>query len=154
MKIDVCIDALYWEKDPIESIREVVDAGQKNIEFWTWWNKDIEALERLQGETGFNLVTLCVPFVGLNDPAKRQEYIEGVKNTIPVAKKLGCNLLSSQLGTDNGAPRIEQYKSMLEGLRQVIPMVEAEGMRFAIEPLQLGKTPSSTPKAPRTRPSA
>ena len=137
MKYTICVDALYKGRNFVNSVRELVSLGANDIEFWAWWNKDLDAICALKEELGFNIVAFCTPFVSLVDPAKREEYLDGLSMTLEVAERLGCKKIISQVGDDTGRPRAEQYASLADGLRACIPMLEAAGATLLVEPLNL-----------------
>ena len=51
-------------------------------------------------------------------------------------KALGTNVLISQVGDFlEGVPRVAQHESLVEGLREVAPLLEQSGITLVIEPL-------------------
>ena len=44
MKLSVCVDAVYEGENILQAIKKVKKAGIDTIEFWSWEDKDIEAL--------------------------------------------------------------------------------------------------------------
>lgn len=137
MKISVCIEAVYNGRDFIESMKEVSSLGVKAFEFWTWWDKDLGAIKKAKEELNLEVATFCTKFVSLVDPAKREEYIKGLKESIEAAKFLGCRTLISQTGNDTGMPREFQRQSMIDGLKACAPMLEEAGVTLVLEPLNL-----------------
>jgi len=138
MKYSICIDAIYSGKDFIESMKEVKSLGYDAIEFWEWWSKDIDKIDLARKELGLHVAALCTKFVSLVDPSKRDEYIAGLKETLPVAKKLGCKTIISQVGDEvQGLSREEQHQSLVDGLKVAAPLLESEDLTLVIEPLNL-----------------
>lgn len=137
MKHTVCIDAVYYGRDFLESVREAAALGAKDIEFWSWWDKDIDALCALQEELKFRVVTFCTPFVSLVAPAQREEYLDALARTLEVAQRLHCKKIISQVGADTGRPREEQHASLLAGLKAGASMLEQYGVTLLVEPLNL-----------------
>lgn len=135
MHYSVCVPALFGGM-PVDAALEKIQAtGAKYYEFWSWWDQDVEAIAAAQARTGLKPAALCTCFVPLTDPKRRSEYVDGLKKSIEVAKRLGCPTLISQLGNDTGAPRAEQHRSIVEGLRMCAPMLEEAGITLTIEPL-------------------
>jgi len=124
-------------KDIYIGMQEVSECGLKNIEFWTWWDKDIEKLRAEKERLGLEVKAFCTKFISLVEPALRNDYIEGLKETLKVAKQLDCRTIISQTGNDNGACRKEQHASLVAGLKECAPILEAEGITLVIEPLNL-----------------
>ncbi|WNR45688.1 hydroxypyruvate isomerase family protein [Paenibacillus roseipurpureus] len=136
MKLSVCVDAVYNRRDFKESVQELRAIGYQAIEFWSWWNKDIDAVADAVEEAGVTVVTFCTKFVSLVDPEQRTTYMEGLSESIMIAKRLNCHQLISQVGQElAGVSREEQTQSLIEGLRACVPLLEKEGITLLIEPL-------------------
>ena len=59
------------------------------------------------------------------NPADRSAYVDGVAASIEAAHKLGTNILISQVGDfQEGVPRAAQHESLVDGLREVAPLLE------------------------------
>lgn len=136
MNISVCLDAVYNGRDIIESMKEVKELGIKKFEFWSWWDKDnLDEINKLKNQLGLDISTFCTKFASLVDQNKRTDYIEGLKESIEVAKFLGCKKLITQVGNDLRTAREEQRKSLIEGLKACVPFLEKAGITLLIEPL-------------------
>lgn len=136
MKLSVCVDAVYSGRDFTESVKEVSRIGYDTIEFWAWWKKDIDAVEAAVQEAGVSISIFCTKFVSLVDPSVRSTYLEGLSESIAVAKRLNCTKLISQVGQELiGVSREEQRQSLIDGLRACVPLLEKEGVTLTIEPL-------------------
>lgn len=135
MRFSVCVDALY--QDIYQGMQEVKDCGLGNIEFWSWWDKDIDKLGTEKERLNLEIQALCTRFISLADPSQRRGYIAGLEETLVVAKRLGCKMIISQTGNDTGMPRNEQHGSVVDGLKECAPMLEAAGITLVVEPLNL-----------------
>lgn len=135
MKFSVCIDALYRGVPSANSIRAVHEAGVSAIEFWSWSDKDIDAIRKVTDELGMTVTALLAKTNHLVDPSQRDAYLSGLKETIEVARTLGCKGILTTTGNDTGQPRLEQYKSVVQGLKAAAPLVEQAGMTLLLEPL-------------------
>jgi hydroxypyruvate isomerase len=136
MKLSVCVDALFRNQDFAESVRIIKAAGYDTIEFWTWWDKDLDAVERAVKEAGVTIATFCTKFISLVDASMREAYIEGLRESIAAARHLNCRQLISQVGQEvDGVSREEQKKSLIDGLKACVPLLEASGITLLIEPL-------------------
>jgi hydroxypyruvate isomerase len=93
MKLSVCMDALYKGRDFRESVNELKEIGYDTIEFWSWWQKDIDVVADAVAEAGVSISTFCTKFTSLVDPTKRSVYLEGLVESIAVAKRLHCTKL-------------------------------------------------------------
>jgi len=136
MKISVCSDALYEGKDYKQAMKELANAGFKDIEFWTWWDKDLAVLKALKEEHGINYVAICTKFISLVDSGKHKEYRQGLIESIAAAKEIDCKILISQVGDElAGVSRSIQHNNLVNGLKEVAPLLEESGITLVIEPL-------------------
>ncbi len=136
LRPSVCIDAVL-EKMPMQAAIELVaQAGLPAIEFWRWWDKDLDALLATRERLGLKIAACCTKFVSLVDPAARPAYLDGLAQSVKAAQRLECPVLISQVGDSRpGVPRDEQHACLIEGLRAAIPILEHSGVTLAIEPL-------------------
>jgi len=135
MKISICIEMVLPGKDDAQKLRDLKGIGCGAFEFWSWWGRDMAVLKQAADETGLACAAMCTRFTSLNEPEKRDEYIQGLKESIPVAKSLGCKTLISQVGNDTGAEREYQRASIAAGLKQCAPILEEAGITLVAEPL-------------------
>ncbi len=132
----VCIDAVFEGRSFDEACAAVKRAGIPAIEFWGWWDKDLDALQAARQANGLALSACCTRFVSLVDPAARGAYLEGLAESIEVAGRLDTSILISQVGNFRpGVSRDAQHRSLVDGLREAAPMLEAAGITLVIEPL-------------------
>jgi len=122
-------------KDFAESVRALGKLGIPAIEFWTWWDKDLNAVKAVVEETGVTIAAFCTKFISLVDKGQRGAYLDGLKESVEAARKLGCRTLISQTGNDNGYPRETQMKTMAEGLSVCAPVLRDAGVTLVVEPL-------------------
>lgn len=136
MKLSVCVDALFNGKDFVESLYAIKKVGVDAIEFWSWWDKDLDKIKKAKEELGIEITAFCTKMVSLVDASKRTEYLEGLRESIKVAKKMGCKTLITQVGNEmQEISREEQHKNLVEGLKACAPILEKEGIKLVIEPL-------------------
>jgi len=138
MFFSACIPALFSRMPAHEAVERLHPLGMPAFELWGWWNLDLDALIQAQHRTGMRCAALCTKFIPLTDPARREEYIAGLRETITAAKKLGCATIISQVGQElPDVPRSAQHASIVEGLRQCAPLLAQAGMTLVIEPLNI-----------------
>ncbi|GHT56756.1 hydroxypyruvate isomerase [Spirochaetia bacterium] len=135
MQFSVCIDSVFKGLDQETALEKVKAAGFSAYEFWGWWDRNIDALAKKAEVLGLSCAAFCTRFVPLTDPGQRGAYLEGLKESIKAARKLGAKVLISQVGSDTGAVRAFQHKSVVAGLRAAAPLLEGSGVTLAIEPL-------------------
>lgn len=135
MKLSVCIDAVYKGESITKALHEIKEIGYSEFEFWSWWDKDLEVLQKVKEELEMSLIAFCTKFVSLVDPGQRGLYLEGLEESINVARKLGCKQLITQVGNNTGMHRSFQHQSIVEGLKACIPLLKANDITLLVEPL-------------------
>ncbi len=136
LKPAVCIDAVLENLDYEQALGIVSDAGLSAFEFWSWWDKDLDALQAAQASYGLDISACCTKFISLVDPERRDDYLDGLKESIATAKTLNCRTLISQVGDfREGIERSEQHRCLVDGLKSAAPFLEAAGITLVIEPL-------------------
>ncbi|MGI9471884.1 MAG: hydroxypyruvate isomerase family protein [Rubripirellula sp.] len=136
LRPSVCIDAVLGEHSVRDAVQQTRQAGIQAFEFWCWWEKDLDEVIAARDEFEMQISAFCTKFVSLVDPSARPEYLAGLEASIGAAQRLQCNTLISQVGDAlPGIPRGPQHQSLVDGLRQAAPMLEAAGITLVIEPL-------------------
>ncbi|MHC4994362.1 MAG: TIM barrel protein [Planctomycetota bacterium] len=136
LKPSVCVDAVFEGQSTESAIASAAQAGAGAFEFWGWWDKDLETLQRARDQHGLEISACCTRFISLVDPATRDAYLKGLEESIRAAQQLGVKTLISQVGDfREGVSRSEQHRSLLDGLRETAPMLEAANITLVIEPL-------------------
>ncbi|TWU42897.1 hydroxypyruvate isomerase family protein [Novipirellula artificiosorum] len=132
----VCIDAVFQNTPVADAVKIVADCGYRAFEFWGWWDKDLDAVMAARDDHGMTISACCTRFISLVDPALRNDYLCGLEASIEAAKRLNCKTLISQVGDfRTGVPREVQHQSLVDGLTEAKPLLEAAGVTLVIEPL-------------------
>lgn len=136
LKPSVCIDAVFEGIAVDKAVKQVQAAGVTAFEFWGWWDRDLAVIEDARDQTGLEISACCTKFISLVDSAVRDQYLEGLEQSIQTAKRLRCKTLISQVGDSiPGISRADQHAALVDGLREAAPMLEASGITLVIEPL-------------------
>jgi hydroxypyruvate isomerase len=135
MQFSVCVESVFPGSDIAQKIRDVKRAGADAFEFWSWWDKDLDALQKAKDETGLYLAAMCTRFASLTDPVERETYREGLAESLAVAKRLGCKTLIGLTGNDTGESREVQRKNIIAGLKNCVPLLENADATLVIESL-------------------
>lgn len=138
MKYSACIEWLFAETgDFPERIRAAKRAGLDGVEFWKWTTKDIGPIAAALDETGLKLTGFVAePMVPLTDPARHAEFLEGLKASVDMARRLKAPVLIAQTGDDlPGRTRAEQRAALTACLAKAADVLEGSGVVLAIEPL-------------------
>ena len=147
MKLSVCICTVFREVDFVARIAKVKQAGLPAFEFWGWNGVDLDGVLAAKRETGLDLAAICVDSA---DPAMKQAWPKGIlvnpemrpvfvaaaKETIGVARRLGCRTIIATVGNDQpGLSTWQMHDSIIAGMRAIAPDAEKAGVTFVIEPL-------------------
>ena len=142
MKYSICIDALFKGTDFIKAMKTVKACGMDTIEFWLWTNKDLDSIIKAKNELDMKIVGCCTKEFDLVNPSKRDIYLDGLRESVEVAKRLGVDFLITQVGEDTGESGEAQKQSIIDGLKCCVPILEKSGMTLLIEPLNAQDHPS------------
>ena len=143
MKYSVCIDAVFMDKGTFaDAMKAVRSAGYEAVEFWTWWDKDMDLFRKVQQDLGLKVATFCTKFVNPGDPSLQQAYLDGLKESIEAAKKLECDTLIAQAGWEfesfpKGITRERHRHTFLDTMSKAAEVAENAGITLVIEPLNL-----------------
>ena len=135
MRLCVPIPCFFKNIDFCDAIRTVAELGFDAVETYRWRELDLDKVKAVLDETGIEMLSICTTEFRLTDPAYREAWVDGVKESCAAAKRLGVRRLITQVGQDTGAPREEQHASIVEGLKAGAPILEEYGITMMIEPL-------------------
>jgi hydroxypyruvate isomerase len=145
MNISICAEMIHPDLPFYERIDRIREAGFSAFEFWAWKDKDLAELER-RVERGMRVATFSGQRSGsLVEPHDHPGYVEEVKESIQVARRLGCQqlmVLSDQLSEDGSVttkyrPMDDEEKigNIAMGLKQLAPIAEEQEVTLLLEPL-------------------
>lgn len=132
----LCIDAVFGDLSFEKACQETAKANISTIEFWSWWDKDLTELKTAVNRYDLSIACCCTKFISLVDVNQRAAYLQGLTESIVVAKDLNISTLISQVGDFiEGVPREQQKQSLIDGLVAAVPLLEDAGITLVIEPL-------------------
>jgi hydroxypyruvate isomerase len=144
-RICVCIEPLFPELSLAERAAKVADAGFDTIEFWFYdmgGDRGIDALAEVCRQRGITINNTVVNSpdgaIGgsLVAPADRDKYLARLRETIPVARKLGARMLITCTGnTLPNVPREQQRQSIVDTLSAAAPIAAEAGITLVLEAL-------------------
>ena len=133
-----CVSSLFSGKPVHECLAPVREAGYNHYEFWSWWDQDVDKILDEQTRLAMKPAAMCTRFIPLNDPARRSEYLQGLRESLRVAGLLGCPVIISQAGQAlEGVTRARQHDSIRDGLTACLPLLKGTGVTLALEPLNI-----------------
>ncbi|MDO4344251.1 MAG: TIM barrel protein [Eubacteriales bacterium] len=144
LKYTVCIDAVFMHQKIsfADAMRKAAKAGYEAVEFWSWWDKDLGQIKKCMEETGLQTAAFCTKFVNPGDASLREDYLQGLRESLGAAKELGCPALIAQAGWEfdsfpKGITRAQHRVSLIETMKRAGEMAAAENVTLVIEPLNL-----------------
>jgi hydroxypyruvate isomerase len=139
MYLSPCIDAVFYQSSLHlkEQILTVKNSGYTHFEFWSWWDKDLDLLERMVNQGEIQIAAMCTRFISLVDKNAHVAYQQGLRESIEVASRLGVKTIISQTGKEMNLPRSQQLQNLKDGLISCIPVLEKADITLVIEPLNL-----------------
>lgn len=139
MKYSACIEWLFADEAEsfADRIRLAKRARLDAVEFWLWSNKDLDAIAAALTETGLTLSGFVAePMIALTDPANRARFLDGLAETVKVAKRLSTTNLIAQAGADlAGHSRSAQRDALTRCLSNSAKVLAGTGVRLSVEPL-------------------
>ncbi|SEH42080.1 hydroxypyruvate isomerase [Halopenitus malekzadehii] len=141
----ICVEMIYDDRPFVDRLDRVAAHGFETIEFWTWPDKDLDAIaDRLETHD------LSVAGMAANteprrpealerpltDPAKRRDVVDDITESIAVADRFDCPNLIVLVGPKpNEYTRAEARESVIACLREVAPVAAEAGVTLIVEPL-------------------
>lgn len=141
MRLSACIEMLFVSETPdiVRRMALAAEAGFDTVEFWHWRNKDIAAIDKARRELGLAITGLLAePVADLTDPARHDEFLAGLKQSIAVARRLDAPVLIVQAGSElPGRSRAGQHQAIVTALRRAADLLAGTGIVLALEPLNI-----------------
>ena len=143
LKLSPCVEMLWKDVAFPERIKRAAAVGYKAYEFWGWWDKDLDAIERAAKDTGLATAVCCVnsPWSGEDSMVNKgsaKTVAKAVKECIPVGKRLGCSTFIITTGNElKGVPRDDQHKACVAAMKAAAKVAEDAGLTLVLEPLNI-----------------
>ena len=144
LKLSPCIEMFWGNLDFAARIPRVAALGFKRFEFWGWWNKDLDAVEKAAKDAGLEVATCCVNTAFTGDcptmllPEGKGPFVQGVRDCLPVGARLNCKRFIVTTGNElKDVPREAQHKSCVAALKAAAPVAEDAGITLVLEPLNI-----------------
>ena len=144
IKPSVCIEMFWPDVEFAGRIAKVAALGYRAYEFWAWWNKDLDAVERAAKEAGIDLAACCVKTAFSGDaapmllPGGKKPFVQAVRDCLSVRDRLGCTRFIVTTGDElDGVPRAEQHAACVAALKAAAPVAEDAGIILVLEPLNV-----------------
>ena len=138
-RYSACIEWLFEKEAPVfaDRVRAAKTAGLAAVEFWGANAKDLDAVRAALDETGLEMAgILAEPASQLTDPATHAAFLDGVRNSLQSALKLGARAMIVTTGDErHDVPRQVQHAAIVKVLKDAADLVQGSGVVLALEPL-------------------
>ena len=140
----ICLEMIYEDEPFADRIDHVAAHGFDTVEFWTWPDKDLDAVAARLDEHDLSLAAISGNTEPrrpedlqrpLTDPTKRDAVVGDIEESLEVAQRLDCPNLIVTVGPSLAYTDAEMYDSIVTGLQEVAPAAEDAGVTLVIEPL-------------------
>lgn len=135
MRYSVNLRCLFPEASFAEALALTKKHGYGLVEDWTLNREEVPERAKLLREMDMGFSAFCPAYFVLNDLSCHDRYEASLREAIEDAKALNCPAIITQVGNDTGAPREEQHRAIVTGLRRMAPLLEAADVTLLVEPL-------------------
>lgn len=135
MRFCVPIPCFFKTESFSEAVAKVKALGYDAIELYSWKELELDAARQICEENGVEFISMCTSEFCMTDPAYRNTWLDGLKESCEAAQKAGVHRLITQVGQDTGEPREAQHESILLALSAAKPILEASDVTIMLEPL-------------------
>ena len=149
IKPAICFEMLYGNDTPSQKIKKIADAGFEYVEFWSWRDKDIDAIKTACNENGVQVANFSGQRSGdLVSVSTHEVLLADYKDALKSAAILGNTtlmVLTNELG--DGGVVVNSYpemslqnkdKAVVDGLKKLSPLIPPGGS-LLLEPLNTVK---------------
>jgi hydroxypyruvate isomerase len=135
---------IYEDVPFVDRIDRVADHGFDTVEFWTWPDKDLDAVEARLDDHDLSVAGMAANTEprrpeelerAPTDPTKQDAVVSDFEESIEVAERLDCPNLIVLVGPALEYTRAEMYESVVSCLEAVAPTAEAADVTLVVEPL-------------------
>ena len=90
-----CIEPMYRELPFLERFQAAKDDGFDFVEFWSWTDKDLDAVKAAAEEAGIGISGFNGDAdLSLIDPEQKEDYLAFLRRSVEAAKKVGARSLT------------------------------------------------------------
>ena len=141
MRICIPVPCFFGKMDFCEAIAKIAQLGFDAAETYNWKSLDLDAVRNACEQSGVELLSMCTTEFNMTNPAKREDWLNGLKESCAAAKRVGASKLITQVGADTGEERARQHDSIVAALKQAKPILEDSGVTIMIAPLNIYVNP-------------
>ena len=105
MRICIPVPCFFGKMDFCEAIAKIAQLGFDAAETYNWKSLDLDAVRNACEQSGVELLSMCTTEFNMTNPAKREDWLNGLKESCAAAKRVGASKLITQVGADTGEER-------------------------------------------------
>ncbi len=152
MKYSIVLDIMYSSIGPngpiwpntdklLEGMGLAEALGFSAVEFWDWTTRDTDAILDASKARNLQIVSICSKNRKLfGDPEQRPALVEGFRETVLVAQKLGCkNIILANPVCKDGMTPADTRAELVAALKELAPIAEAADVTIILEPVSGGR---------------
>lgn len=143
-----CIEPMYSELPFLERFQAAKDDGFDFVEFWSWTDKDLDAVKAAAERAGIGISGFNGDAeLSLIDPEQKEAYLAFLRRSVEAAKKVGARSVTIHSnGLGEGGAVIERYDglsgtvklcAMYGTLLECAKIAEESGVSMYLEPLNV-----------------
>ena len=143
-----CIETMYRELPFLDRFRAAGDDGFDFVEFWSWTDKDLDAVRAAAAAAGIGIAGFNGDAeLSLVDPAQKGAYLAFLRRSVAAAERIGARSVTIHSnGLGAGGAVLDRYDglsdtvklcTMFDTLRECAALAESSGIRIDLEPLNV-----------------
>lgn len=143
-----CIEPMYGELPFLERFQAARDDGFEFVEFWSWTDKDLDAVRAAADRAGIGIAGFNGDAeLSLIDPGQREMYLAFLRRSVEAAKRVGARSVTIHSnGLGEGGAVIDPYDglsdtvklcTMFDTLKACAEIAEESGVLMNLEPLNV-----------------
>jgi hydroxypyruvate isomerase len=139
-KFAINIEIWWKDLDLAQRIEKTAEFGFPAIEFWSYDDKDLEAMRKACDKTDL-VITQFTAWgfkPGMNNPENHNQVEAKIKEACKVAKKLKCKMATVVGGDDQtGMTQDQMHENIIKALKRVAPIAEDNDLTLILEPMNI-----------------
>lgn len=143
-----CIEPMYAELPFLERFQAAKDDGFAFVEFWSWTDKDLDAVKAAAEQAGVGIAGFNGDAeLSLIDPSQKEAYLAFLRRSVEAAKKVGARSVTLHSnGLGEGGVVVDSYDglsdtvklcAMFDTLKECAKIAEESGVLMNLEPLNI-----------------
>ena len=114
-----CIEPMYSELPFLERFQAAKDDGFQFVEFWSWTDKDLDAVRDAASSAGIGIAGFNGDAeLSMINPDQKEAYLAFLRRSVEAAKKVGARSVTIHSnGLGEGGAVIDPYENLSDSLK-------------------------------------